>query len=119
MSDDIQVTEPERNEDMTAVRRLMMEQLRALRSAAPGEQLAQELKRSKGVSELSATIIDSARVEVQYLQVIHGDGEVPFLAPPDAATPRLPPPQQQTKNPLDAGPSASHPWRATVHKLKG
>lgn len=91
------------------VRQLMLEQLRALRTASAGEALAQELKRSKGVSELSATIIDSARVEVEYLRVIQGDGEVPFLTAPDAgAAPVLPKP--------DSG----QPWpTSVVHRLKG
>lgn len=60
------------------VRRLMFEQLSALRNAEPGEVLAQELKRSRGVSELSQTIIDSARVEVSYLQA-SGESGSPFL----------------------------------------
>lgn len=99
------------------LRSLMMEQLVALRTAKPGEALAQELKRSKGISELSATLIDSARVEVEYLAVIHGDGEVPFLeSDASKAAPALPAP---AKKPLEAGPSADHPWRATVHKMKG
>jgi hypothetical protein len=95
---------------------LMLEQLRALRTAAPGDDLATEIKRSKGVSELASVMIDSARVEVEYLAVIEGDGEVPFLAAPDDGAvnkPRLP------LDPLAAGPSADHPWRSSVHKLKG
>jgi hypothetical protein len=35
------------------VRAVMLEQLRALRSATGGEALQEELKRSKGISELS------------------------------------------------------------------
>ncbi len=101
---------------ITEVRQLMLEQLRALRTAAPGDDLATEIKRSKGVSELAAVMIDSARVEVEYLAVIEGDGEVPFLAAPDddgSKKPSLP------FDPLTAGPSADHPWRSSVHKLKG
>lgn len=101
---------------ITQIRQLMLEQLRALRTAAPGDDLATEIKRSKGVSELASVMIDSARVEVEYLAVIEGDGEVPFLAAPDdegITKPRLP------HDPLTAGPSADHPWRSSVHKLKG
>lgn len=107
----------QRSTHIGEVRSLMLEQLRALRTAPAGDALAQELKRAKGVSELSATIIDSARVEVEYLAVIHGDGEVPFLTPPEGSDqPALPKP---IANPLESGPSANHPWRSTVHKLKG
>jgi hypothetical protein len=104
------------NPHIIEVRQLMLEQLRALRSAPAGEALVTELKRSKGVSELASVMIDSARVEVEYLAVIEGDGEVPFLAVPDdgaAAKPSLP------LDPLTAMPSADHPWRSSVHKLKG
>ena len=89
----------------------MLEQLRALRAAPAGEALAQELQRSKGISELSKTIIDSARVEVQYLQVIHGDGAIPFLAAPE----------EDGKRSLETdGPSAHNPFgNKTVHRLKG
>lgn len=107
----------EQTTHIAEVRSLMLEQLRALRSAPAGDALTQELKRAKGVSELSATIIDSARVEVEYLAVIQGDGEVPFLAAPDASNQlALPKPNA---NPLDDGPSANHPWRSSVHRLKG
>lgn len=98
------------------VRQLMLEQLRALRAACTGEDLANELKRSKGVSELASVMIDSARVEVEYLAVIEGDGEVPFLAAPDDGVPKNPGPPF---DPLTAGPSPDHPWRSSVHKLKG
>jgi hypothetical protein len=104
------------NNHINTVRALMLEQLRALRTAPAGTELAEELKRSKGVSELSQTIINSARVEVDYLAVIHGDGEVPFLAAPDeeGAKPK------ERKDPLLQGPSADHPWRTSVvHRLKG
>ena len=107
----------EQNSHIAEVRRLMLEQLHALRTAPAGEALAQELKRCKGVSVLSATIIDSARVEVEYLRVIEGDGEVPFLAAPEGTgQPALPKPKA---NPLESGPSVNHPWRSAVHKLQG
>jgi hypothetical protein len=104
------------NPHIIQVRQLMLEQLRALRTAAAGDDLATELKRSKGVSELASVMIDSARVEVQYLAVIEGDGEVPFLAAPDDAGGKKP---SLPFDPLSAGPTADHPWRSSVHKLKG
>jgi hypothetical protein len=104
------------NNHINTVRALMLEQLRALRTAPAGTELAEELKRSKGVSELSQTIINSARVEVDYLAVIHGDGEVPFLAAPDEDGEK----PKDRKDPLLKGPGADHPWRTSVvHKLKG
>lgn len=99
------------------VRQLMLEQLKALRAAKPGDDLSDELKRSKGVSELAQTMINSAKVEVDYLAVIEGDGDVPFLAAADAvATPD----RHKPKDPLLAGPGADHPWRTSVvHRLQG
>lgn len=49
------------------VRRIMIEQLQALRNAATSDALDIELKRSKAVSDLSQTLINSAKVEVEYL----------------------------------------------------
>lgn len=100
------------------VRQLMLDQLKALRAAPAGPELYDELKRSRGVSELSQTIINSAKVEVEYLAVIHGDGEVPFLAAPDDCQPKLPPVEKRT-DPLLSGPAPGHPWRSSVHRLKG
>ena len=51
-----------------SVRKIMLEQLIALRSAKPGEDLNNELKRSRGVSEISQTLLESARVEISYLE---------------------------------------------------
>ncbi len=76
------------------IRVIMAEQLRALRNASP-ETLESELKRSKAVSELSQTMINSAKVEIDYLQVtkqVHS----PFLeVPPAIHTGTLPAPQLQ------------------------
>ena len=52
---------------ISTVRALMIEQLRALRTANPGAELDVELKRAKGVSEVAQTIINSAKVEVDFL----------------------------------------------------
>lgn len=94
---------------INSVRTIMLEQLRALRAAPAGEALAQELKRSKGVSELSQTFIDSARVEVEYQKAICGDGEVPVLSPPGGSQPAL-----------EGAPSAHNPFgQTTVHRMKG
>ena len=65
------------------IRVIMAEQLRALRSASP-ETLESELKRSKAVSELSQTMINSAKVEIDYLQVTKQEHS-PFLEVPPQA----------------------------------
>jgi hypothetical protein len=73
------------------IRTIMAEQLRALRNASP-EALESELKRSKAVSELSQTMINSANVEIKYLEITKQDHS-PFLkTPPTAHTSTLPAP---------------------------
>lgn len=62
------------------IRVIMAEQLRALRSASPAA-LESELKRSKAVSELSQTMINSAKVEIDYLQATK-QNHSPFLEVP-------------------------------------
>lgn len=80
------------------IRIIMAEQLRALRNATP-EALESELKRSKAVSELSQTMINSAKVEIDYLEVTKQDHS-PFLKSPQSAiTPPAPAPQQLQNNP--------------------
>lgn len=59
---------------ISTVRALMIEQLRALRTATPGEALETELKRAKGVAEVAQTIVNSAKVEVDYLVATNQDG---------------------------------------------
>lgn len=74
------------------IRTIMAEQLRALRSASPAE-LESELKRSKAVSELSQTMINSAKVEIDYLQATK-QNHSPFLeVPPTVHTGNTPAPQ--------------------------
>jgi hypothetical protein len=74
------------------IRTIMAEQLRALRSASPAE-LESELKRSKAVSELSQTMINSAKVEIDYLQATK-QRHSPFLeAPTPTYTGNTPEPQ--------------------------
>lgn len=76
------------------IRIIMVEQLRALRSASP-EALEAELKRSKAVSELSQTMINSAKVEIDYLQTTK-QNHSPFLeVPATVHTGTLPAPQLQ------------------------
>lgn len=64
------------------VRAHLLEQMRALREAKPDE-LARELDRAKGLSELAQVAVNTAKVEVDYLRVTE-QPSAPFLeAPPD------------------------------------
>lgn len=73
------------------IRNSMLEQMKALRSAAP-DAIEAELKRSKAISELGQTMINSAKVEIDYLQVTKQDHS-PFLeTPPTVHTGTLPAP---------------------------
>jgi hypothetical protein len=72
------------------IRVIMAEQLRALRNAAP-EALESELKRSKAVSELSQTMINSAKVEIDYLAATKQSNST-FLQVPASAQTATPPP---------------------------
>jgi hypothetical protein len=69
---------------ISTVRGHLIAQLAALKAAVPGDTLDAEIKRSKGMSELSQTIINSAKVEVEYLAAT-GQQSAPFLeVAPDA-----------------------------------
>jgi len=77
------------NPHITEVRRIMMEQLRALRSADKNN-IDNELARSKAVSELSQTLINSAKVEIEYLRET-GQEQSKFLElPPEVHTGNTP-----------------------------
>ena len=89
-----------------------------------------QIARSKGLTELAQAVVASARVEVDYVHALKGAAESPFLEAPDKppAAPRLPstpqsplptPETAQVRDPLAAGPAPDHPWRTTVHTLRG
>lgn len=111
---------------ISTVRRHMLDQLRALRTAPRGEELSLEIRRAKAVTEVAQTLINAARVEVDYVNAVRGAAESTFLQEPDdAKTPRLPAtpqsplPNEDTPRLSDSG--SDHPWRggSTVHRLKG
>ena len=75
---------PEQENHISSVRSMLLAQMTALKTATPGDSLNAEIARSKGMSELSQSIINSAKVEVDYL-VATGQHSAPFLeVPPDA-----------------------------------
>lgn len=73
---------------ISTVRQHLLDQIKALRGAATPEAIAQEIVRSKGVSELAQAVVNTAKVEVDYLKAT-GQTNTPFLDAPPAA-PQLP-----------------------------
>lgn len=83
--------ETERDPDhISTVRRHLIDQMRALRTAPAGEGLGEEIRRAKALAEVAQTIVDSAKVEVEMVKAIGGNGETPFLDP----RPALPAPPE-------------------------
>lgn len=103
---------------ISSLRKIMLEQLQALRHASTGDALESELKRSKGVSELSQTIINSAKVEVEYL-VATGQDQSKFLeTPPDVHTGNVPALAGVTRNNADVLKPKATPWEG-LGSVKG
>lgn len=100
---------------ISTVRGHLIAQLAALKAAVPGDALESEIKRSKGMSELSQTIINSAKVEVEYLAAT-GQNSTPFLeVSPDA--PYLPGAGSHDTKRLPG--NANGITSITQHKLRG
>lgn len=70
------------------VRVHLLDQLKALRQAGSAEAIKQELERSKGVAELAQAVVNTAKVEVDYLRASGQEGSR-FLKP-KAEPPALP-----------------------------
>jgi hypothetical protein len=67
---------------ISTVRKHLLDQMKALRNASP-ETLEREIGRSKGVAELAQAVVNTAKVEVDYLKAT-GQSSTPFLeVPPD------------------------------------
>lgn len=112
-------------EHISDVRALLIEQLRVLK-AAPMEKVAEEIKRARSMSELAQVIVNSAKVEVEYIEAVKGASESTFLQEKEQE--RLPNIPTIPQSPFPAadpvtriGPPNNHPWREgiTRHKLKG
>lgn len=84
MSQDTQGSQtPTEKNHIDTVRAHLIDQLQALREAPVGSQLDAEISRAKALSDVAQTIVNSAKVEVEYLQKT-GQTSAPFLeAPPD------------------------------------
>lgn len=69
---------------ISTVRQHLIDQLQALRTANGADGVRLELERAKGISDVAQVIVNSAKVEVEYLQKT-GQTSTPFLeVPPDA-----------------------------------
>jgi hypothetical protein len=62
------------------VRQHVLDQMQSLRTAKP-EDIERELKRAKGVSELAQVMVNTAKVEVDYIAATK-QPSAPFLEPP-------------------------------------
>lgn len=84
-----------------------------------------DIERARAINETAQTIINSAKVEVDFLKVMHGDGDAPFLASPELPAPvkpQTPLPSADQVEDADTRsrePGQNYPWRTTVHKLRG
>jgi hypothetical protein len=68
---------------ISTVRRHLLDQMRALRAASSPEEMEREISRSKGISDLAQAVVNTAKVEVEYLKAT-GQASTPFLeVPPD------------------------------------
>ncbi len=90
------------------VRDHLLAQMKALREAATPEATRLEIERAKGLSDLAQVAVNTAKVEVDYLQAT-GQTSAPFLeAPPD---------EPYRQPPTDGG--ANGITSITRHRLKG
>ena len=76
-------------------------------------------ERIRATCEIAQVIVNTVRVQVDYLRVIQGDGDLPFLdEQPGSPDGSLPPGTtlHAKADTLSRGPSPNHPWR-TVHRI--
>lgn len=76
---------------VSTVRSMLIEQIRAVRQAATGEDIKMEVEKSRAISSLANSVTELARVEVDYAKASNGNGTVSFLeageVPATTATP--------------------------------
>ena len=115
---------PSPEEHISDVRALLIEQLRVLKSA-PIDRVAEEIRRARSMSEIAQVIVNSAKVEVEYIQAVKGASESTFLQEKEEKRlPHLPSAPQSPLPTVDPatriGPPNNHPWRSgiTRHTLK-
>lgn len=100
-----------------------------------------DIDRARMVCETSKQIIDSAKVEIEYAQIMKGAITMPFIeeqaeerpytsppagpvqaAPAALTVPAAPTVEQRQKQILNSGPPKDHPWRGlgnrVVHRME-
>ncbi|WP_290906295.1 hypothetical protein [Aquabacterium sp.] len=107
---------PSDDNHIRTVRRHLMDQMQALRGAKEPADMERELARGKGLSELAQVLVNTAKVEVDYLKVT-GQPSTPFMkAPPDQ--PQLP--DAGSKHDTTRLPAPGNGITSiTQHRLKG
>lgn len=80
MEDDAANT-PQDPNHISTLRRHLLDQVSALRAASTTEDVQREIDRSKAVAELAQAVVNTAKVEVDYLKVT-GQPSTPFLDVP-------------------------------------
>jgi cell division septation protein DedD len=110
------VAEPVEVNHISTVRRHLLDQMRALRGANDAEAIRREIDRSKGIAELAQAMVNTAKVEVDYLKAT-GQASTPFLeVPPDQ--PYLP--DAGSKHDVTRLPSPGNGITSiTQHRMKG
>ncbi|VTU20177.1 hypothetical protein SRS16CHR_02590 [Variovorax sp. SRS16] len=72
-----------------------------------------DLPRERLKVEIQRNVISVVKLQVEYAAIMKGAVEAPFIEANEK------PNDPARKDPLLSGPSADHPWRAQVHRLKG
>lgn len=100
-------TAPDTTDDnhMDSVRRMLIDQMRALRNAGSPEALQQEGARARSVALIAQAVTAAARVEVDYANTTGSSATVPFLEPQD--------------NGAAATPATAHSPGRMVHRIRG
>lgn len=86
---------------ITLVRQQLLDTLADLRN----REQPMDVDRARAVAQVASVLVDTAKVEVEYLKVTHSDRSDFLEAPPTA--PQLPPPS--------TSPTAHNPFPASVH----
>lgn len=93
---------------MSSVRRMLVDQMRALRAASTADALLMETARAKSVALVAQAITGAARVEVDYAASSGSNSTVPFL-------------EQQPAGIITHGtpPNITHSPGRMVHRIRG
>lgn len=85
-----------------AVRQSLLDTLADLRN----KEAPMDIERAKAVAQVASVLVDTAKVENEYLKITNQDRSN-FLETPDTGLERL------------SGPSAHNPFPSVVHRLQG